>query len=156
MKRFVCLLVLPWITGCVERSFTIQSDPPGALVLRNGEPIGSTPVTENFVYYGVYELTLVKEGYEPLVVKQKIERPWYQYPFVDFVFEHLVPVHLQDRKEFIYKLAPRRHIRTDELLDQANDRRAIGRTLGDKAPAPLPLTPEARPPQWYDPPPPPK
>ncbi len=32
------------LTGCVERRYTIRSDPPGALVVVNGEEIGRAGV----------------------------------------------------------------------------------------------------------------
>ena len=42
------------------------------MVFRNGVPIGPTPVDDQFVYYGNYHFTLVKDGYETLQVDQDI------------------------------------------------------------------------------------
>src|SRR5947209_14074171 len=82
---FGVALTLGLLTGCVERRYVITSDPPGAVVLRNGQPIGATPVDDYFVYYGKYNFTLIKEGYETLPVVQNIPTPWYESFGVDFI-----------------------------------------------------------------------
>ena len=79
------MLLTALCAGCVERRYVVTSEPPGALVLRNGVPIGLTPVDDFFIYYGSYDLTLIKDGYETLPAKVKIDAPWYQYPPLDFV-----------------------------------------------------------------------
>ena len=84
-----CLFLLATLTGCVERRYVIEPDPPGALVLVNGQPLGTTPVDGHFVYYGNYTFTLVKDGYETLQVDQRINSPWYQCPPIDFASENL-------------------------------------------------------------------
>src|SRR5262249_58004588 len=72
MKRMIgrlgVLLSAALLTGCVERRFVIESVPPTAQVLRNGQPIGFTPVDSEFIYYGKYNFTLIKDGYETLHV----------------------------------------------------------------------------------------
>src|SRR5580693_4048976 len=55
------LLIATVGTGCVERRYVVTSDPPGALVFRNGVPLGPTPVDDFYVYYGEYDITLVKD-----------------------------------------------------------------------------------------------
>ena len=45
------------LSGCVERRYTIRTDPPGALVIVNGEEIGPTPVSRSFIYYGDRKIT---------------------------------------------------------------------------------------------------
>src|SRR5438045_3581884 len=65
------------VSGCVERRYVVTSDPPGALVYKNGQPIGTTPVDDTFVYYGKYHFTLVKDGYETLQVDENFSAPWY-------------------------------------------------------------------------------
>src|SRR5215470_7560146 len=82
------LVVAGLSTGCVTRSYTITTDPPNAVVYRNGTPIGPTPVDEYFIYYGNYHFTIVKEGFETLQVDEPIASPWYQYPLIDFFSEN--------------------------------------------------------------------
>ena len=60
VRWWVGLLSLAALAGCVERRFVIESDPPGALVLMNGQQLGATPVDGHFVYYGRYHFTLAE------------------------------------------------------------------------------------------------
>jgi hypothetical protein len=59
-------------SGCVQRRITIRSNPPGALVYVDDYPIGTTPVSTSFVYYGTRKVRLVLSGYETLTVLQPI------------------------------------------------------------------------------------
>ena len=45
---------LATISGCVDRRFVIESDPPGAIVYLNDKWVGPTPVDQSFTYYGKY------------------------------------------------------------------------------------------------------
>ena len=51
------------LSGCVERRYTIRSDPPGATVVVNGEEIGPSPASKSFVYYGDRKITMILDGY---------------------------------------------------------------------------------------------
>src|SRR5258706_9997592 len=65
MPRWIALLpALALVAGCVERTMTIKSDPPGALVYLNDREIGRTPVTRDFTWYGDYQVEIRKDGYE--------------------------------------------------------------------------------------------
>jgi hypothetical protein len=142
------LLVATTSTGCVERRYVVTSDPPGALVFRNGVPLGPTPVDDFFVYYGDYELTLVKDGYETLRAKVKIDSPWYEYPGLDFISENIFPYTIRDIREggqFHFTLQPLQAVRPDDVLKRAAELRARGATIKPDGPAevppPIPLTP---------------
>jgi hypothetical protein len=106
--------------GCVHRRMTIRSDPPGALVLLDGEEIGYTPTAVDFTYYGTREITLVKDGYETLTTLQRVKSPWYQYFPIDFVSDNLLPCKVNDRHDFTYKLRPSVMVPTRELLERGN------------------------------------
>jgi hypothetical protein len=149
------------LTGCVERRYVVYTDPPGALVLRNGVPLGASPVDDHYVYYGKYHFTIIKEGYETLQVDQEITTPWYEYFPLDFVSENLVPCQIIDRREFRFKLEPKRVVNTNELLNEAQNLRNRGISLGAgsavvpaagtappgaSSPAPAPQGPAAPPP----------
>jgi hypothetical protein len=124
------LVALSLFTGCVERRFVIESDPPGALVLLNGQPLGATPVDGHFLYYGKYQFTLIKDGYETLQVEECFRPPWYEYFPLDFVSETLYPGNIEDvRRPKVYQLSPRLQPRTDALFGQAEQLRTKGRTL---------------------------
>lgn len=123
------------LPGCIEQRYVIDSDPPGALVLVNGAPLGTTPVDGYFTYYGTYNFTLVKDGYQTKVVPQKITMPWFEYPGVDFVTENLFPGKVEDVRRFRYTLEPLVQVRTDDLLQQAEQLRSRGRAVnGEPAP----------------------
>jgi len=106
-------------TGCVDRRFVITSDPPGAIVYRDGKPIGPAPADDHFTYYGCYEFTLVKDGYETLHVKQPVEQPWYEFIGLDFFTENLLPWRIEDVRRFNYAMTPLPIVRSDQLLNDA-------------------------------------
>lgn len=118
---------------------TIRSNPPGALVYIDDYEIGTTPVTQSYLYYGTRKIRLVKDGYETLTVMQSVPAPWYEIPPLDFVSENVVPSEIRDQREFCYQLTPQRIVPTEELLG-----RAEGLRRGVPAPASLaPLAPTA-------------
>ncbi|MEO1583469.1 MAG: PEGA domain-containing protein [Planctomycetota bacterium] len=86
MKRFaaVCVCALP-MAGCLERTITVTSEPPGAIVTLNEVEIGRTPVTTEFRYFGVYDVRVRKDGYEPLVTTREASPPIWEYPPIDLL-----------------------------------------------------------------------
>ena len=62
-------------TGCVERRFRVESHPPGAYLYVNNTPYGPTPVDVPFLFYGDYDIQLVKEGFQTKRVKEPVPRP---------------------------------------------------------------------------------
>ena len=133
--------------GCVERRYVIYTDPPGAMVLRNGQTLGATPVDDHFVYYGKYKFTIFADGYETLQVEQNIPAPWYEYVGLDFVSENLIPWTIRDHRVFQYHLQPQRIPNPQELLNQAQNLRNRGISLGGGSAQPIaPPAPSAVPP----------
>ena len=140
--------------GCVTRRVLITSEPPGAIVYRNGQYLGPTPVEDPFVYYGKYRYRLVKDGYEALDVTQELDPPWYQYPGPDFVSENLIPYPFRDVKALHYQLQPLQAVRPDDIRARAEALREEGspirppegtpppqrRATPRPAPAPPPIT----------------
>jgi hypothetical protein len=101
----LCLLALPLLGGCVERTLQVTSEPSGALVYLNGDEVGRTPMRKNFLWYGTYDVELRKEGYETKVAEAKVWAPWWQIPPIDLLAE-LVPLPLQDNHAVSYTLEP--------------------------------------------------
>jgi hypothetical protein len=133
------LLALAGLTaGCVERRYVVTSEPPGALVYRDGRPIGTTPVDDSFLFYGKYHFTLVKDGYETLQVEEDFTAPWYEYPPLDFISENLWPWKIRDVRRPGYQLQPLQQVRHDDVLNRANDLRAREKTLVPFNPASVP------------------
>jgi hypothetical protein len=132
------LLVCAISTGCVDQRYLITSDPPGAMVLRNGVPIGATPVDDHFVYYGNYHFTLIKDGYETLQVDQQVPAPWYEYPPLDFVNEGLNPFHLHDVHTFHYQMREAQPAAQEDVLHKGQQLRERGQALVGQSPQPAP------------------
>ena len=101
------LLVAAFVpcAGCVRRTLTVTSEPPGALVSLNGREFGRTPVTRDFTWYGTYDVTARKEGYETTSEKRRLLAPWWQWPPFDLLAE-LIPLHPTNRKTIEMTLHP--------------------------------------------------
>ena len=92
-------------TGCVERVIRIDSAPQGALVYLNDREIGRTPVEVGFVHYGVYDLRMVKPGFEPLQANADASPPWWDAPGFDF-FSEISPFRQRVKLDWTYTLTP--------------------------------------------------
>lgn len=113
-------------TGCqsVQRRMTIRTNPPGALVIVDGREIGYTPASVDFTYYATREVTLVKDGYETLTTLQSFEKPWYQYPGIEFVSDNLLPVTVTNRHDLTYNMSPTVPQPTGDLRGRADSFRS--------------------------------
>jgi hypothetical protein len=125
--------------GCVERRMVIITHPfpeaSGAIVFdEKNQPIGGTPADKTFTYYGKYRFRIVKDGYEPLVVEQRVRPPWYELPGFDFISENLIPWTIRDVRYFVYVLekSPKRDPET--LYQQGSRLREYGKTIGVSLP----------------------
>jgi len=123
-------------SGCVTRRVMITSDPPGAIVYRDGQPLGPTPVEQPFVYYGKYRYRLVKDGYAPLDVEPELCPPWYQYPGIDFIAETLIPYPFRDVQQVHFVLQPLETVRNDDVRSAAEILRGRGKQIGPAVPPP--------------------
>ena len=128
MRCFLAIVVASALCGCVSRRLTIRTDPPGALVELDGEPIGFSPVSTDFDYYATREVTISKAGYETLTILQPIKPPWYQVPPLDFVSDNfLIGKHVTDRHEVSYTLQRQKLEPGSSLLDRAQQVRSSAR-----------------------------
>ncbi|HEU5118271.1 MAG TPA: PEGA domain-containing protein [Isosphaeraceae bacterium] len=114
------------LVGCVERRYTIRTDPPGALVFVNGQEMGPSPISSDFTYYGDREIVIVADGYETERIIQKINAPIYDNALTDFFTENLLPFTVRDEREFIYRLRPRSLTPPAELEQRADMLRMEG------------------------------
>ncbi len=120
------VLVVCGVMGCVERRYTIRTDPPGALAVVNGQELGLTPVSAPFTYYGDREIVLIKDGFQTQRVIQPIRAPWWDNLLTEFFSENLVPVNLRDERDFTYHLTSSTVPATNDLLHRAESLRAQG------------------------------
>ncbi|MBL9032053.1 MAG: PEGA domain-containing protein [Phycisphaerae bacterium] len=78
-------VALACLSGCLERTVTIKSDPPGAVAWVNDVEVGRTPATATFEFYGTFEVRLAAEGREPMTVGKQAWAPVYEYPPMDLL-----------------------------------------------------------------------
>ena len=133
VRRFTiaifAIAMLSLSTGCVERRFRVESNPPGAYVSVNNVPYGPTPVDIPFLFYGDYQIELKKEGFQTLVVKENIRTPWYQWPLVDFFSESVWPAQITDIRPLRYDLEPAIQPNLDLLKAEGEELRIRGHAL---------------------------
>lgn len=135
------VLLAACASGCVRRTLSITSDPPGAQLIVNGQPAGRTPAELAFSHHGTYRVELRKKGYRPVLDALRLRRKPYEYPVADFVSEVLWPGTIRDRRAAHYQL--RRTPPFDQKKILAEARRAareaekvIPELVGAPAPRP--------------------
>lgn len=116
------------LTGCVERRYTIRTNPPGATVIVNGEEIGPSPVSRSFTFYGYRDVTILKDGYAQQDLVQPIKAPWWDNPITEFFTENLIPITFRDERVYDYTLLPATNPPVPELVDRGQGLRALGQT----------------------------
>ncbi len=99
-------ILLLLLSGCLQRIVTVKSDPPGALVYLNGQEMGRTPVSREFLWYGNYDIELRMKGYQSLKTHANLGCPPWQYIPLDLFTdmlpltdEHLLQFTLQPEQE---------------------------------------------------------
>lgn len=119
------------LAGCVERRFVITTDPPGAIVIdEKGLPIGAAPVDRQWIYNGIYEFRLVKDGFQTQVVREHVAAKWYEYFPLDFFAENVVPWTIRDIRRFHYQMQPLAVMPPDTVLQQGQALRQRGLSIG--------------------------
>lgn len=119
------------LSGCVERRYTVRTNPPGALLVANDEEIGATPTSRSFTYYGDRKFKLMLDGYETQTVIQPIKAPWWDNYVTEFFTENLIPYTFRDEREYVYQMVPETEPNVDNLLQN-------GQGLRTQAQAPPP------------------
>ncbi len=130
----VALLLALLAGGCVERTVSITSEPPGAVVWLNDEEVGRTPVVVPFTFHGVYDVRLEREGHRPLWTKAKTNEHWWELPGPDLVAE-AIPDGKSETK-WHFTLEPDTGVDPDALVDRAKQLR------DESTPKPTTLPPD--------------
>ncbi len=130
------LAALALLSGCAQRSITITSSPEGALVWLNDQQVGRTPVEVAFKWYGVYDVRLQREGFEPISTSREAEAPLNEYPVIDLV---TAPFPLTDRHTWHFDLQPAaetidRPTAERDLIDRASQLRQRAATEAPQSP----------------------
>ena len=99
-----CCLLLS--AGCLHRSLTIRSEPPGATIFVNDHQMeGATPYTYDFMWYGWHRIALTKHGYDRLDDLTLLKAPPHLWIPMDLAME-LMPFPVRDDKVLSYQLKP--------------------------------------------------
>lgn len=117
LLTFALLLATLCTAGCVRRTITITTDPPGTLVWLNDREVGRSPVTVEFQYYGTYDVRLERDGYEPKMTSGVAKPPLWDNVPLDFVAE-VLPMNFHSRVEWHYDMSELDDDR-DALLERA-------------------------------------
>jgi hypothetical protein len=115
----VCLC----LTGCVQRRMVLRSQPEGAFVTIDNQPIGYTPIPVPFTYYGTREIQLEKDGYKTVKVRERIRPPWYEKFPLSFFSNNFAGREIRDERLLDFQLEPRTQVQENLLLERASDLR---------------------------------
>ena len=110
-------------TGCVRRTITITTEPPNARVFLNDQEVGRSAVSTDFLWYGDYDVTIRKEGYETLQTNWTLKPPWYEYIPLDFFAEVLWPGQLHDVRSRHFVLETGKTPTQEEVISRAVETR---------------------------------
>jgi len=113
----IALVFCVVLTGCIRKRMTVRSNPPGAMAYIDKQPIGLTPVSTSFTYYGTRNFELVRDGYRPERFLRKIGLPWYAIPPLDFFSETLWPFEMRDERIIDVQLTPAPVVSTEALIE---------------------------------------
>lgn len=126
----LCSVLWYFLWGCVERSVTLVSDPPGSLVYLNDVQQGTTPCTVPFKWYGDYSVRLRKTQnigtplkpkyvYYYLHTHKNMPRPWFQWYGVD-LFASILPIEFKDHQIWAFVAPKVPQLSTQVLIEKAN------------------------------------
>ncbi len=144
--------------GCVERRYIVTTSaigsPPGspdlgAMVFNEkGLPVSASPADSQFVYYGKYRFTAIKDGYQTKVQEEQFKTPWYEYFPLDFISENVIPWTIKDIRHIHIVMEPMQPVPPEVLLDKAGVLRQRGQSEGPRpvvsATSNLPKMPAAK------------
>ncbi len=84
-------------TGCVRSKVVVTSEPSDATITMNGVNLGETPLEHPFTWYWYYDFGASKEGYEPVLQRERFHAPPWLWPGLDLVMEAM-PFFITDTK----------------------------------------------------------
>ncbi len=132
----VCLTCM---TGCVEHRMIITTTPPGAIVYDEKHlPTGAAPTDRQFIFYGKYRFTLVRDGFQTMTVEENVKAPWYEFIGLDFISENLIPWNIRDVRRFHYMMEPIKIVPEEAILQQGELLRQKGKEIGEPLPVVFP------------------
>ena len=119
------------LCACVRRTILVTSEPDGALVYLNDQEVGRTPVEVDFIYYGEYDVRLVRDGYEPIVTSAMAWPPLWDNIPLDLVAE-AIPGEPHAQVHWHYDLQPPDANRDEMIARAIGMRERIALPAGEK------------------------
>jgi len=107
----------------VQRRLIVKTQPEGAAVSIDRQPVGYSPVSVPFTYYGTRDVQIEKDGYKPIRVQERLDPKWYNRFPISFFTENFSPREIRDQRIIDFQLQPKTMTSENELLDRANDLR---------------------------------
>ncbi len=141
--RILLLVCLGALGACgrQQRTLSVTTEPPGAMVWVNDVQLGRSPCESDFTFFGTYDVRLTLEGYEPIATKAEAEVPFVEQPVIDLIAA-AIPGTRRTRIEWHFVLTP--------VAEQTGDRNAAEDALTERAKAlrermnaPAPTSPTA-------------
>ncbi len=111
------------LAGCVERTITVRSDPPGARIYLDDVERGETPCTFEFNFYGHRELVLRKDGYQTSKQTVVVEAPLHSFFPLDIFFDLLWPLTIEENHPYEVVLQPLTKPDPEKLIFRARELR---------------------------------
>ena len=111
------------LSGCVQRRLIVKTQPEGAFVSVGNQPVGYSPVSVPFTYYGTREFKIEKDGYQTINVQERIRPKWYLTFPISFFTENFSPREIRDQRIFDFQMQPKMMTDENELISRANDLR---------------------------------
>jgi ABC-type amino acid transport substrate-binding protein len=121
-----------------ERTITITSEPPGALVRLDDTLVGVTPVKVPFLHYGTRRVTWYLDGYRTESRLVPIRAPWYAGFPVDILTEVVLPIGWKNNHSVHEDLARGDAPALEPELRAVIDRAETIRRAGPSGPKDLP------------------
>ncbi len=138
-RIFVSVLAaLALLTGCVERTLILRSDPPGATVVVNGDELGVAPAKLEFETYGTYDVVMSAPRYRRLHALVPVLPPWYEKIPFDLFYEVVWPGAMLDEHLVTLKLEPLSESEAAGAGLDDRERQLEGRVLEAAPAAPQP------------------
>ncbi|TAJ07705.1 MAG: PEGA domain-containing protein [Planctomycetota bacterium] len=135
-----CLLALAVASCAATRTLDIRSDPPGAEVRIDQQPVGKTPLVWEFYDYGTHQLTFHLEGHRSAARIVTLVAPWKARFPLDIATEVLVPIGWSDRHELSVRLEAGTEVMEQPDLRLVLERAQWLRTAGPAGPGPAVVT----------------
>ena len=111
------------LAGCVERTLTVRSDPPGARIYLDDVERGETPCTFEFNFYGHRELVLRKDGHETTKQIIEVKAPLHSIFPLDVFFDLIWPLTIEENHFYEVVLQPLTRPDAEKLIFRAKELR---------------------------------